>query len=112
MDQVQFKAGKVLMQEGDMGREFLILLKGTVKVKRKGRTIRKMSKGSYFGEISLISPGERTATVEAETDVDLLVLSTSSFNYLLDNVNGLAKKMLVAVCDYFRTQEDALKKQI
>lgn len=112
MDQVRFKAGKVLVKEGELGREFLILLKGEVRVKRKGRTIRKMSKGSYFGEISMISPGLRTATVEAETDVELLVLNTRSFNHLLDNVKGLARKMLVAVCDYVREQEDALKKQI
>lgn len=112
MDQVRFKAGKVLVKEGELGREFLILLKGEVRVKRKGRTIRKMSKGSYFGEISMISPGLRTATVEAETDVELLVLNTRSFNHLLDSVKGLARKMLVAVCDYVREQEDALKKQI
>jgi len=104
-DQLTVKAGKVLTTEGELGREFLVILNGKVRVEKKRKLLRHLSKGDYFGEISLIDPGLRTATVVAETDVELLVISARSFNYVLNNVSGLAKKMLVAFCKYLRSQD-------
>jgi len=99
------KAGKEIARQGDPGREFYVILKGTAKVKQSGRTIATLSKGDHFGEISLIDSRTRTASVVAETDVNLMGVSSTSFKKLLDDVPGLSKKLVFALCDYVRKAE-------
>jgi CRP-like cAMP-binding protein len=102
--QVSHSAGTMLAEEGKMGREFFVLLDGKAIVRRKGRKLRTITLGDYFGEISLINPGSRTATVVAETDVKVLAIDSRSFHNLLRNVPGLSTKMLVALCKYIQTE--------
>jgi CRP-like cAMP-binding protein len=110
-DQISLKADTVLAKEGDLGREFIVIVKGKVRVQKKKKVLRHLSKGDYFGEISLIDPGVRTASVIAETDVELMVINSQSFNHLLNNIDGLAKKMLIAFCKYLRSQDMLLSEK-
>ena len=56
--------GKVLTREGDLGREFFVIVEGDVSVTKGGEEIRRLGPGDFFGEIALVyeSP-RRTATV-------------------------------------------------
>lgn len=100
-------AGKELVRQGDPGRELLILLRGSARVIRNGRTVRKLVKGDHFGEISLIDQRPRSASVVAESEVEIMGLSSKSFMTLLDGVPGLAKKTVLALCDYLREAQGA-----
>jgi CRP/FNR family transcriptional regulator/CRP/FNR family cyclic AMP-dependent transcriptional regulator len=104
------EAGKEIAREGDPGREFYVILKGTARVKQKNRTIGKLSKGDYFGEISLLDGRVRSASVIADSDVYLMGISSTSFKQLLDSVPGLAKKLVFALCDYLRNAEKKVSK--
>ena len=104
------EAGKEIARQGDPGREFYVILKGTAKVKQNNRSIGKLSKGDYFGEISLLDGRVRSASVIAETDVYLMGISSTSFKGLLDSVPGLAKKLVFALCDYLRNAEKKVSK--
>jgi len=106
-DQLPVKAGRVLAEQGEIGWEFVFILEGKARVEKGGKVINRLNSGDFFGEISLIDRGPRTATVIAETDMTLLIVNSKSFDHLLDTVPGLQKKILISLCQYFRRAEKA-----
>lgn len=104
-DQLPVKAGRVLAEEGNLGWEFVFILEGKARVKKGGKVINRLASGDFFGEVSLIDRGPRTATVITETDMTLLIVNSKSFDHLLDTVPGLQKKILISLCQYFRRAE-------
>ena len=66
-DAVTVAPGRVLVDQGEIGREAFVILDGTATVKRNGRKIATLGPGDHFGELAMISRRERMATVEALT---------------------------------------------
>ena len=62
-----------------------------------GREIRKFGPGSFFGELALLAGGRRSATITAETPMDLLVLDRSDFTILVRTAPDVAVKVLASV---------------
>src|SRR5262245_46284389 len=79
MTSVELSAGTVLAHQGEIGRDFVILLDGEVEVARDGRVIAVRGPGEYIGEIALLDDRPRTATVTAKTDVSAEVLNRAEF---------------------------------
>lgn len=104
-DELPMNPGDVLAKQGKGGLDFDFIVEGKARVEQDGKFIRHLEAGDFFGEISLIDKRPQTATVIAETEISLLVVSIRSFDYLLDTVPGLQKKLLVAVCGYLRRAE-------
>jgi CRP-like cAMP-binding protein len=98
-DEIDFGPGKELIREGAMGREFFVLVEGSVDVRRKGRRVNQLGPGDFFGEIALIAHTPRTATVTTATDVDLLVITAQSFKTLLEHQPAIASKVLAALAE-------------
>src|SRR4051794_9100165 len=67
-DEVDVKAGHVLMTEGAIGREFFVILSGEIRIDRGGAMVRTMGPGEFVGSIALITEQPRTATATAGTD--------------------------------------------
>lgn len=65
----KFSNGQRIVNEGDPGDLFYIIKDGTVSCISGDREIRKMGKGDFFGEQSLLYNSPRTATVIAIDDV-------------------------------------------
>lgn len=93
-DEVALPAGKVICEEGKPGHEFYLVLDGEVSVKRKGRKVATLGPGSHFGELALLHRGPRNATVTTEAPTSVLVLGQREFSGVLDEIPGLAHKML------------------
>ena len=93
-DEVEVKAGRVLVEQGRPGHEFFLILEGEATVRRDNRKVATLTKGQYFGELSLLDRGPRTATVTADTDMRVLVLGQREFLGVLDDVPGLSYKIL------------------
>lgn len=104
-DEVAVAAGKALTEEGRPGHEFYLILDGEATVRRNGRKVATLGAGQYFGELSLLDRGPRTATVTAETDMRLLVLGQREFNGILDEVPGLAHKLLRTMSERLRDSD-------
>lgn len=105
-DQIEVPEGKELTREGDQGSEFFVVVEGRARVvvRDRGR-ITPLGPGASFGELSLLDQGPRSATVEAETDMQLLVLNTRSFSSLLAEVPSVARKLLAAMAARLRVAE-------
>jgi len=95
--EVAFKAGDVLMLEGELGDEFYVLLEGTVRIDHGERTIRSMTAGSFFGEIALVDQRPRTATATATTDVRLLEIRSHEFERLMATLPEVHRRVEAAV---------------
>jgi CRP/FNR family cyclic AMP-dependent transcriptional regulator len=104
-DEIDFRAGKVLIREGERGREFFVLLDGEVDVRRKGRKLATRRTGDFFGEIALVSDVARTATVTTTTPVRALVIEDREFRGLVGNVPAIALKLLQAVAERLPTAQ-------
>ncbi len=98
-DELDFGSGKTLIQEGSPGREFFVLVDGTVEIRRKGRKIDTAGPGDFFGEMALLTDQPRNATVTTTSDVDALIVTARNFRGLVENNPLIALKVMRAVAD-------------
>jgi CRP-like cAMP-binding protein len=95
-------AGATIMKEGRTESSFVVLLEGTVRVVRNGRTVGRGSNGEFFGEISLLDPGPRTASVIAETPVTCVDLAGQDVRRILAGDATLTMRLLTGLARRFR----------
>ena len=104
---VEAPADTVLVQEGEAADTFFVLLRGEASVRRKGsakrsRRVATLGPGSYFGELALLDPAPRNATVSAITPVTLAAISARVFRTLLREVPAMNEKLLTGLARRLR----------
>lgn len=104
-DEIEVPEGRVLIRQGEPGREFFVIVDGRAKVSIRGKQTRTLDAGSAFGELSLFDQGPRSATVTALTDMQLLVLDSRSFSSLISEVPSVAGKIFKAMAQRLRVAE-------
>lgn len=107
-DEIQVPAGRRLATAGESGRELFVIIEGraTVSTKR-GRSLR-LGRGNFFGEMSLLDGGPRSATVDADSDMRLLVVGQREFGQLLAAAPPLALKIMSSLSNRVRDAEAAI----
>jgi CRP/FNR family transcriptional regulator, cyclic AMP receptor protein len=103
-DRVSVAAGEVLTREGRMGREFFMILSGTVSVSRGGREVSTLGPGQFFGELGAVVPAPRNATVTATTDLDVLIIGPRELTSMFD-IPGFRDALLSAMATRLRTAD-------
>jgi CRP-like cAMP-binding protein len=103
--EVDVAAGTVLIREGDPGRECFVIENGTAKAELAGGTATTMGPGEVVGELALLDQAPRSATVTAESDMRLLVLSSREFATLIDDHPSVRRNVLAAVASRIREAE-------
>jgi CRP-like cAMP-binding protein len=93
-DDLEVDAGKTLCKEGQVGREFFVIVEGEVDVTRKGRKVNRQGGDEFFGEIALLEEVPRTASVTAKTPVRLFVLTGRDFRSLVDSSPSVERKVM------------------
>jgi CRP/FNR family transcriptional regulator, cyclic AMP receptor protein len=73
------RRGQVLFREGDHGDEMFLVRAGSIVVSkavtgRVEQVLARMGPGDFFGEMALFDRSARSATIQADTEVTLLVL--------------------------------------
>lgn len=96
-DELRLPAGRVLMREGESGRELVVIVDGEVSVTRGGKALARRGPGDFVGELALVTHRPRTATVTATTDVRALVVAGRHFDRLVREVPTVALKVMKAV---------------
>ena len=98
-DEIDLPEGKVLINEGDTGREFFVLIEGTGEVSRGGKKVASIGPGDFFGEISLIAKTPRNATITTTSPVRALVITDRAFRQLLDHSPQIQIGVLTALAE-------------
>jgi len=98
-DELDLREGTVLTREGRPGREFFVLIDGTVKVTKNGKKVAELKGGDWLGEIALLTDKPRTATVTATSSVDVLVITDRRFRNVVESMPSIAIKVLGRVSE-------------
>lgn len=105
--EVEVGGGTVLAREGEIGREFYVILDGKARVTIGDKEVATLGPGEFFGEMSLLDQGPRVATVVAETPMELVVLDPREFTSLVEQHPGVARKVLKTMAHRLREAERA-----
>jgi CRP-like cAMP-binding protein len=90
LQQVNYRAGDVVIKQGEEGDYFYVITRGKCVVTREtplnkeGIRLAELNVGDTFGEEALISEAKRNATVTLETDGSLMRLGKEDFRTLLN----------------------------
>ncbi|MGH2590039.1 MAG: cyclic nucleotide-binding domain-containing protein [Actinomycetota bacterium] len=94
-EEQRYMEGASVVREGEQGDTFYVILEGEAKVVApSGRVVNRIFPGQYFGEISLLDGGPRTATVVAETPLKMLALERSAFLKIVEQEPAVGVKLL------------------
>ena len=100
------QAGKILAEEGAIGREFFVIVSGKAEVTRTGVGVAVLGPGSFFGEMALLDRQPRTATVATCEPSQVMVLTTQAFTGVIDSMPSVDRKMLAVLAGRLRDLED------
>jgi CRP/FNR family cyclic AMP-dependent transcriptional regulator len=89
-----YDQGATIVREGSTGSAFFVILDGGARVTRNRRTLDQLSPGDFFGEISLLDPGPRTASVISTAPTVCLDLAGKDFRDILHREPVLAVRLL------------------
>ena len=106
MQVIEVPEGTVLMREGDEGDAFYVALRGSAVIQRGGADVATLEAGGYTGELAMIDPAPRSATVTTTSVMVLGVLDRRSFLAMLRDLPALSGKLMRTLAARLR-QRDA-----
>ena len=114
LDVVRFKTGELLFSYGDPGDSMFVIREGEVEVFFKDDTgarivLETAREGDFFGELSLLDNGPRTASVVALRDTEALRVDRGDLTYLLRTQPRAALHLLAAMGRRMRVTTDLLR---
>ena len=94
-------AGETVVRQWEIDRDFYLLLEGDADVYSQGRHLTTMQAGDFFGELAAMDWGAsfgypRLATVQASTDLVLLVLSDAELAELMGSTPAVDRRIRAA----------------
>ncbi len=107
-DELSLPRGATIVEAGMLGGTFYVILQGEAKVVQRNRTVARLRPGDFFGEISLLDGGPRTATVIAETPLVVIRIYKRQFVKLISEERSVAVKVLEEVARRLRSIERPL----
>lgn len=104
----EFEVGGVLTREGHTGATAFVLVEGQAAVSRGGRELARLGPGEVIGELSLLDPGPRSATVTAATPLQVLTISADDFHKVLESSPALSRTLLQVLARRVRDADGQL----
>lgn len=99
MKERTFPAGREVVVEGRNGVGFFIIADGKAVVSIGSKVIQALGPGDYFGEMALLSGGQRTATVTADTDLTCLTITAWGFKSFVQDHPKVAWALLQTLAE-------------
>jgi CRP-like cAMP-binding protein len=101
-DVVMIEPGRAIVEEGLPGEAMFVVLSGGARVTRRGRTVGRLVPGDFFGELSALDGGPRTASIVADTPMELLRLFRHTLRRVIEDEPSLAMGLLVGMARRLR----------
>jgi len=105
MQVVHVPEGTVLMREGDRGDAFYVVLTGRATMVRARRNVGVVRPGDHVGELALLDPAPRSATVTAVSPMLVGVLDAGTFSSIIRDMPALSTKLLGALARRLRERD-------
>lgn len=97
LQSLHIRPHQFLIQEGETGDSFYIIVDGTVRILRQMDGVQEemgyLGPGQFFGEISLLTPLKRTATVETVSECHILQLHRSDLQKIIEHYPQIAHEL-------------------
>jgi CRP-like cAMP-binding protein len=103
--ETSYPAGKHLTEDDEFGTMFFVVVEGALEVTVRGRPVRTLGPGHYFGEMALIDKDTRSATVVAAADTQCLVFTRPVFRPFAHNHPEVTWALLEAMVARVREAE-------
>jgi CRP-like cAMP-binding protein len=103
-DEIAVPAGYVLVYEGDWGNEVFVVAEGEAEVTAGGRMLALLEAGAVIGELAVLNPAPRTATVVAASPMRFFVFENRDFELLLGELPAIARRTMTDVAARFQGQ--------
>ncbi len=108
----KYNSGDIIIQEGDIGKEFFILFRGKVAVLKGDIEVAQLNPGSNFGEMGLFDNAPRSATIKALETCYLMVIDRSKFFELMRKESKISVKLLWSFLKVFSGRLRATTKEL
>ncbi|PKO38533.1 MAG: cyclic nucleotide-binding protein [Betaproteobacteria bacterium HGW-Betaproteobacteria-6] len=99
---VKVPAGHVLFSENEDGRMMYVLTSGTAEIIVNNRVVESLSHGSIVGEMGLVSPGPRSASVVALSDCEFVEVDEKRFQFLVQQTPFFATQVMRVMAERLR----------
>jgi CRP/FNR family cyclic AMP-dependent transcriptional regulator len=115
LEAVQHPAGTTIFNVGDPGDAIYVINSGTVEIFLKNDTgerivLEKATRGDFFGELSLLDQGGRSASVVATEDLEALRLDRAALERFLRSHPAAAMDLLTAMGRRLRFSAERLRR--
>lgn len=109
-EEVSFRKGESLMQEGEMGDALYLIVDGEVEIllKKNNKVLARLGKGEPIGEMGILDSAPRSASVIALTDVETLKIEQEAFDELMTDRLEIAQGVIRVLIKRLRSLSDAL----
>ena len=104
VEEVEVIAGETLIHEGAIEDSMYIVLEGEVQVHRQGKPIIDLGPGRSVGELAVLDPEPRSASVSAVTDSYLFRIDKEPFDEVMADHPEIAQGVIKALCQRIRDQ--------
>ena len=101
-EEVHFKPGEIIFEEGQPGDAFYLLLSGQVLIERNGNTLREMREKEAFGTLEVLDFHPRAVTAKAIDQVRALKLNGQEFHDLLSLDIEMVEAVFRMLCGLIR----------
>ncbi len=101
-EEVRFKAGETVFAKGDAGESLFVIVSGEVKIHDGDLDLKHLKSKSVFGELAVLDPEPRSASVTAISDTHLLRLDREAFLELMAGNMEVVRGVLSVLCDRIR----------
>lgn len=98
-DEVTVKAGHKLIAEGHHHYEIYVVEQGTASVSIDGTEVAEIPAGELVGELGYFVRQAASATVEAKTELSVLVIPYNRFDQILDDNPDLVRAMVCELAE-------------
>jgi CRP/FNR family transcriptional regulator, cyclic AMP receptor protein len=96
-----------IVRAGDPGDAFFVILDGTVLVKTPGKRPKRLAAGDSFGEMALLDDAPRSATVDADDEVLVMLLGRKAFNRILEKEPKISMALLRTLAKRLRAAQNS-----
>jgi CRP-like cAMP-binding protein len=109
----KYKAGEVIIHEGEENRDLYILSEGILEVSVKDKSqkivVSEIASPEILGEISFLNGSPRTATVSAKTDVEIFILSYEKVQQELSDIPTWFRMVLLAFTNRMKSCAETIR---